>query len=70
MLWATRIGPRLAIGWSLGAVVSGLGVFASFQYDLPTGATIVCTFGAALLLLGAVRSVFRRGIGAAVIPRG
>jgi hypothetical protein len=28
--------------------------------DLPTGATIIATFGAALLILAAVRQLFRR----------
>jgi zinc/manganese transport system permease protein len=55
MLFATRVGTRLAFGWITGAVVSAAGVFFSFQYDLPTGATIVCTFGAALALLAVVR---------------
>ena len=55
MLFARRVGTRLAFGWITGAVVSAAGVFLSFQYDLPTGATIVCTFGAALALLSVVR---------------
>ncbi len=55
MLFAERLGPRLAIGWTMGAVVSALGVWFSFQFDLPTGAAIVATFGAALLILAAVR---------------
>jgi len=50
MLFAERIGPRLAIGWTMGALVSALGVYLSVALDLPTGATIVCTFG--LVLLG------------------
>jgi len=55
MLFARRVGTRLAFGWTVGALVSAAGVFLSFQYDLPTGATIVCTFGAALALLAFVR---------------
>jgi zinc/manganese transport system permease protein len=55
MLFADRIGPRLAIGWSMGTVVSALGVWLSLQMDLPTGATIVCTFGLVLILMGIVR---------------
>ena len=55
MLLADRLGPRLAIGWSMGALVSAGGVILSFLLDLPTGATIVATFGVALLLLSAVR---------------
>src|SRR5215510_11875561 len=50
MLFADRIGPRLAIGWTMGTVVSALGVYLSLKLDLPTGATIVCTFGFVLAL--------------------
>jgi len=59
MLFADRLGPRLAIGWSMGAVVSAAGVAFSFLLDLPTGATIVATFGASLVLLAAVRLAMR-----------
>ena len=55
MLFARRVGTRLAFGWAMGALVSALGVFLSFHFDLPTGATIVCTFGAALALLAVAR---------------
>jgi zinc/manganese transport system permease protein len=63
MLFSQSIGKRLAIGWSVGAVVSALGVMASFHLDLPTGATIVCTFGVALLLLALIALWRRRRIG-------
>src|SRR5437588_5287013 len=59
MLFAQSIGKRLAIGWTMGAVVSAIGIMISFQGDLPTGAAIVCTFGIALLLLAVVRVVVR-----------
>jgi zinc/manganese transport system permease protein len=55
MLYARTVGARLAFGWITGAIVSAAGVLFSFYYDLPTGATIVCTFGAALALLSVVR---------------
>ncbi|GAC1660691.1 MAG: metal ABC transporter permease [Candidatus Acidiferrum sp.] len=51
MLFADRIGTRLAIGWTMGTLVSALGVYLSSQIDLPTGATIVVTFGGVLLLM-------------------
>ncbi len=51
MLFADRIGPRLAIGWTMGTLVSALGVYLSVVIDLPTGATIVCTFGIVLVLM-------------------
>jgi zinc/manganese transport system permease protein len=59
MLFATSIGKRLAIGWSMGAIVTALGVLLSFKLDLPTGATIVCTFGIALSLMALARLVIR-----------
>src|SRR5947207_15348845 len=51
MLFADRIGPRLAIGWTMGTIVSALGCWLSVQIDTPTGATIVVTFGAVLILM-------------------
>lgn len=51
MLFADRIGPRLAIGWTMGTLVSALGVYLSVVLDLPTGATIVCTFGGVLVAM-------------------
>jgi zinc/manganese transport system permease protein len=59
MLFSERLGIRLAIGWTMGAIVSAGGVALSFVLDLPTGATIVATFGAALLLVGVYRVVAR-----------
>jgi zinc/manganese transport system permease protein len=62
MLFADKIGPRLAIGWTMGTLVSALGCYCSVWLDLPTGATIVCTFGAVLLVMFFVRQLFwRRG---------
>ncbi|HYC89407.1 MAG TPA: metal ABC transporter permease [Thermoanaerobaculia bacterium] len=55
MMFARTVGSRLAFAWVTGGVVSAAGVLLSFYYDLPTGATIVCTFGAALALLSVVR---------------
>jgi zinc/manganese transport system permease protein len=51
MLFADRIGPRLAIGWTMGTLVSALGCYFSVQLDTPTGATIVVTFGAVLVAM-------------------
>jgi zinc/manganese transport system permease protein len=59
MLYADSIGKRLAIGWSMGTIVSALGVYLSLQLDLPTGATIVCTFGLILIIMAAVRPLIR-----------
>ncbi len=47
------VARRLAIGWGFGTLVSVLGIVASASLDLPTGATIVCAFGATLVVLWA-----------------
>lgn len=60
MLYAENIGPRLAIGWTMGTLVSALGVYLSLQIDLPTGATIVCTFGIVLIAMALVRRFIPR----------
>jgi zinc/manganese transport system permease protein len=60
MLFAQSIGKRLAIGWTMGALVTVLGVLLSFKLDLPTGATIVCTFGLSLLVLAVVWWLMRQ----------
>jgi len=60
MLFADRIGTRLAIGWTMGTLVSALGVWLSVEADLPTGATIVCTFGGVLVVMFIVSALFRR----------
>jgi zinc/manganese transport system permease protein len=60
MLFSAGIGRRLAIGWVMGTVVSMLGMYVSVQFDLPTGAAIVCTFGAALIAMAAARPLIYR----------
>ncbi len=60
-LFTARVGPRLVIGWGLGTVVSAAGMALSYVFDLPTGATIVCTFGAALLLCGLAKPLVGSG---------
>jgi len=70
-LLSETVAGRLIIGWILGFIVSVFGLFASAEWDLPTGAAVVATFGAALavvaLALGAaafMREIKTRGIAA------
>ena len=70
-LLTRSIAGRLAIGWSVGAVVSAAGLVASYHWDLPTGAAIVTAFGAAIALVaaalgtqGLARRARARGVGA------
>ena len=62
MLFADRVGRRLAIGWTMGTLVSALGVYFSVLLDLPTGATIVCTFGAVLVVMFFIHLLFFHGV--------
>ncbi|MDP7638909.1 MAG: iron chelate uptake ABC transporter family permease subunit [Candidatus Hydrogenedentes bacterium] len=43
---------RLVLGWVTAAATSMAGITASYYLDLPTGATVVCAFGALLVLCG------------------
>src|SRR4051812_1978898 len=62
MLYAETVGKRLAIGWTMGTVVSAAGVYLSLVLDLPTGATIVVTFGVVLAVMAALRPLLRRSM--------
>lgn len=52
VLFAESLSRQLAIGWIVGTLVSAAGLAASFVFDLPTGAAMVCAFGASLALAG------------------
>jgi zinc/manganese transport system permease protein len=54
---ARNLGTRLLIGWFI-ALLGGIGgLFFSYWGDLPSGAAIVCTFGALLILISLFRAV-------------
>jgi len=50
--YADRMAGQLAIGWIAGTLASLAGLAASYAFELPTGAAMVCTFGAMLALAG------------------
>jgi len=60
VLHAEALPRQLATGWIAGALAGAAGLAASYLLDLPTGATMVCAFGAALALAG-LAVPFRRG---------
>ncbi|MFI5176142.1 MAG: metal ABC transporter permease [Terriglobia bacterium] len=70
MLFADRIGRRLAIGWTMGTLVSALGVYFSVELDLPTGATIVCTFGGVLTFMFLLHFLLQRHRAAQEVQQG
>ena len=54
---ADAVKTRLLVGWVTGMATSAAGIAASFYWDLPTGATIVCAFGFTLLICGGLRKL-------------
>ena len=50
----------LVIAWASGAVATFLGLFVSFQADLPTGPVVVCSFAVVLLAAFAMRPAVHR----------
>ena len=57
---AKSLGNRLLIGWLIALVGGVAGLFLSFQWDLPSGAAIVCTFGVLLIFVGTAGLLLRR----------
>lgn len=55
MIYSDRIVRKLYIGWTAGVLASAAGLAASYAWDLPTGATMVCAFGVMLALAGLAR---------------
>lgn len=59
MLYSKKIGTRLIIGWISGTIVSCVGLLLSYQFDFPSGPSIVCTFGVFLILSAVLQYVIR-----------
>ena len=59
VMFASTLASQLAIGWIVGTITSAAGLAASFAFDLPTGAAMVCAFGAALAVAGLVYPFLR-----------
>ena len=51
-LFAADLRRRLLLAWALGAALTATGLYASWEWDLPTGPAIVTAFGAATALVG------------------
>jgi zinc/manganese transport system permease protein len=47
---ARRLGSLLVIGWLTATLASVVGLYVAYRFDFPTGAAIVCTLGATLIL--------------------
>jgi zinc/manganese transport system permease protein len=54
-LFSVSFGVELAIAWVSSVVVSVAGMVLSYKLDMPTAATVVCTFGVVLVLAAVAR---------------
>ena len=64
MIFSNTIKIRLMFGWITGSLVSIVGMAASYYLDFPTGASVVCVFGAVLILLASIKvleNIIRKG---------
>jgi zinc/manganese transport system permease protein len=52
VMFASSLARQIVIGWIVGMITSAAGLAASFAFDLPTGAAMVCCFGGALAVAG------------------
>lgn len=59
MLFSHTIKIRLLLGWIVSTLASIAGLAASYYMDLPTGASIVCTFGAMLIAASLIKIFVR-----------
>src|SRR5947207_1694044 len=63
VMFASSLPRQLAIGWIVGTLTSAAGLAASFTFDLPTGAAMVCAFGGSLAVAGLVYPLLQSGRG-------
>ncbi len=59
MMITDKLWLQLVLGWSMGTIVSVVGLALSYYLDLPSGPAVVSTYGAVLLLLSLVLYVVR-----------
>lgn len=57
-LFAREISRVLLIAWGSGLAASAAGLAAAYAFDLPTGAAMVSAMGCALVLAGAIRTLW------------
>lgn len=58
---AASLSTRLLIGWLIALIGGVVGLFLSFELDLPSGAAIVCTFGLLLVLVTIIGGLRYKG---------
>ncbi|MCF7824294.1 MAG: metal ABC transporter permease [Candidatus Marinimicrobia bacterium] len=61
LIFVRGVRNRLFFGWAFGFVGSLLGMVFSVMLDIPTGASIVATFGVLLIITGVVKGLWVYG---------
>jgi zinc/manganese transport system permease protein len=61
VMFASGARARLLFGWAVGLFASVAGIAASYAFDLPTGAAVICVFGLTILLLALLRRALPGG---------
>lgn len=56
---SNRLKDRILIGWLSGIIASIFGISSSYFFDLPTGATIVCSFAILLSVISLFKKLAR-----------
>ncbi len=56
-----RLSSQLLIGWGLGLLVTILGLFASYVWDLPTGPAIIGCYAVVVVVLSGLLHILRAG---------
>jgi multisubunit Na+/H+ antiporter MnhG subunit len=59
ILLTDKLWKQLVLGWSMGTIVSIIGLLTSYYADLPSGPTVVATYGLALLILSLILYLVR-----------
>jgi len=59
MMLTDKLWLQLVIGWSMGTLVSALGLVVSYNADLPSGPAVAATYGFVLLILALILYVIR-----------
>ena len=62
-MFITRFGAQMVLTWIIALLASVLGLSFSAYADLPTGASLVCTFGALLVVCAVLRWAMTRFAG-------
>jgi zinc/manganese transport system permease protein len=57
ILFSNVAKTRLMLGWTIGFLVSALGMVISYFFDFPTGASVVCAFGITLVVLSLAKKI-------------